>query len=134
MRYEYTYGTEFCILLAIFLTHFFTLILGFETASGEPVEPVFKPSPYDARIYNNELVKSLEDVKSNITDQKFLVVDARSKGRFDGKAPEPRSGNKPLHTSITCCQLTMFSSIFLYYQTLNQAVYQDRKMCSGCSS
>lgn len=41
---------------------------------------------------NAESVKSYDDVLSNIATQDCSVLDARSKGRFDGTAPEPREG------------------------------------------
>ena len=39
-----------------------------------------------------ELVKDKELIDQNIDNQEFIVVDARSKERFDGKVQEPREG------------------------------------------
>jgi len=39
-----------------------------------------------------EYVKSKELIDQNIYEQKFKVIDARSKDRFEGKIPEPRKG------------------------------------------
>jgi thiosulfate/3-mercaptopyruvate sulfurtransferase len=39
-----------------------------------------------------ELVKSKNQIDKNITENKFQVIDARSKERFEGKVPEPRKG------------------------------------------
>ena len=39
-----------------------------------------------------ELVKNKKLINQNIDTQKFKVIDARSKERFDGKVPEPRKG------------------------------------------
>jgi len=39
-----------------------------------------------------ELVKSKNLINQNINAQKFKVIDARSKERFEGKVPEPRKG------------------------------------------
>lgn len=39
-----------------------------------------------------ELVKFFEDIQSNLAEDAFQVVDARSVGRFDGSSPEPREG------------------------------------------
>jgi thiosulfate/3-mercaptopyruvate sulfurtransferase len=39
-----------------------------------------------------ELVKSKNLINQNINAQKFKVIDARSKERFEGKVPEPRNG------------------------------------------
>ena len=41
-----------------------------------------------------ELVKNKQSINQNIESQKFKVIDARSKERFDGKIPEPRKGLK----------------------------------------
>jgi thiosulfate/3-mercaptopyruvate sulfurtransferase len=37
-----------------------------------------------------ELVKDKKQIDENINVNKFKVIDARSKGRFEGKVPEPR--------------------------------------------
>ena len=37
-----------------------------------------------------ELVKNKNQIDKNITENKFRVIDARSKERFEGKVPEPR--------------------------------------------
>jgi len=39
-----------------------------------------------------ELVKSKKLIDKNIKDQKFKLIDARSKDRFEGKVAEPRKG------------------------------------------
>ena len=39
-----------------------------------------------------ELVKNKNQIDQNILNKKFELVDARSKGRFEGKDPEPRKG------------------------------------------
>jgi len=39
-----------------------------------------------------ELVKNKNQIDKNITENKFKVIDARSKERFEGKVPEPRKG------------------------------------------
>ncbi len=37
-------------------------------------------------------VKHIDRVQENLESQEAIVLDARSKGRFDGTAPEPRAG------------------------------------------
>jgi len=39
-----------------------------------------------------ELVKNKQSIDQNINEQKFKVIDARNKERFDGKVQEPRKG------------------------------------------
>ena len=36
------------------------------------------------------MVKSKKQIDANIEKKEFIVVDARSRGRFEGKEPEPR--------------------------------------------
>ncbi|WP_246202699.1 3-mercaptopyruvate sulfurtransferase [Fulvivirga lutimaris] len=42
-------------------------------------------------------VKSVVDVKGNLDSQEFVVIDARSAGRFNGTEPEPRAGLRGGH-------------------------------------
>ncbi|HYC04763.1 MAG TPA: 3-mercaptopyruvate sulfurtransferase [Azospirillaceae bacterium] len=46
---------------------------------------------------NPDLVRSAEQVRSNIASRAEQVVDARSQGRFEGTAPEPRAGLRGGH-------------------------------------
>ena len=39
---------------------------------------------------NKKLVKNKNQIDANINKKEFVVIDARSKERFDGKAPDPR--------------------------------------------
>ncbi len=39
---------------------------------------------------NKKLVKNKKQIDTNITKKEFVVIDARSKERFDGKVPDPR--------------------------------------------
>lgn len=67
---------------------------GFETSNtleSEYVTGNFKAT------YKPELLKSSADILKNIGTKEALVIDARSKGRFDGTAPEPRKGMKSGH-------------------------------------
>ena len=43
-------------------------------------------------VENKELVKTKEAIDKNINIQKFKVIDARSRERFEGKIEEPRKG------------------------------------------
>ena len=46
--------------------------------------------------FNKNWIKSFEDMVENIESQQFQVIDARSEGRFNGTAPEPRPGKATL--------------------------------------
>ena len=48
-----------------------------------------KTSSYIAKE-NKELVKNKNQIDQNIINKKFEVLDARSRGRFEGRDPEPR--------------------------------------------
>ena len=50
-----------------------------------------------------ELVKSKNFIDENIIFQSFKVVDARSKERFEGKAPEPRKGLRSGNIKNSSC-------------------------------
>ena len=52
-----------------------------------------KPSHYSANE-KIELVKNKAQINENILTKEFLVIDARSKERFEGIVPEPRKGLK----------------------------------------
>ncbi len=47
--------------------------------------------------FTPDLVKSFEQIEQNLKEQKFIVMDARSAGRFEGTAPEPRPGKSGTH-------------------------------------
>ena len=53
--------------------------------------PVIKKSIYKV-FEKQELVKNKKQIDKNITVNKFKVIDARSRERFEGKVPEPRKG------------------------------------------
>ena len=53
--------------------------------------PKIKITNYNC-IEKKELVKNKNFVDQNIKEQKFKIIDARSKERFEGKVPEPRKG------------------------------------------
>ena len=50
-----------------------------------------------------ELVKDKNFIDQNIKSQKFKVIDARSKDRFEGKIPEPRKGLRSGSISNSSC-------------------------------
>ena len=51
----------------------------------------FKPTKYSAFERKN-LVKNKNEINENINSEKFKVIDARSRERFEGKVAEPRKG------------------------------------------
>ena len=55
-----------------------------------------KPKPFGSG-YRPEMVRSLEDMKANLSSGNETVFDARSSARFKGQAPEPRAGVRGGH-------------------------------------
>ena len=53
-------------------------------------------------LENKSILKTYDDMKQNILNNNFQVIDARSKGRFSGTEPEPRKNLKSgsMHNSI----------------------------------
>ena len=47
--------------------------------------------------FNSENVKDFNFIKANLNNQNNVVIDARSTGRFNGTAPEPREGLRSGH-------------------------------------
>lgn len=62
---------------------------GYETEPKN--ESSYNPGNFTAS-FDKDAVKSFEFIEDNIHKQKHLVIDARSSGRFNGTAPEPRKG------------------------------------------
>jgi thiosulfate/3-mercaptopyruvate sulfurtransferase len=68
-------------------------------AEGRPVEsgePAPRPRRFTARL-RRRLVRDLAEVRANLTRHREQVLDARSRGRFDGTEPEPRAGLRAGH-------------------------------------
>jgi thiosulfate/3-mercaptopyruvate sulfurtransferase len=62
--------------------------------TGEAPSPA--PATYTA-AKNEALVRDIDQVLANVDSRTEQVVDARSKDRFDGTAPEPREGARAGH-------------------------------------
>src|SRR5690606_34919446 len=68
-------------------------------AEGRPVEdlpPLPRERHFTARR-NDVLVRDVDQIRGNLASQREQVVDARSKGRFEGTEPEPRAGLRGGH-------------------------------------
>ncbi len=62
-----------------------------ENRPVEDLPPLPRERHFTAR-FNNFLVRSMNQVRSNIDRNRAQVIDARSPGRFAGSEPEPRPG------------------------------------------
>jgi thiosulfate/3-mercaptopyruvate sulfurtransferase len=68
-------------------------------AEGRPLEsgaPTPRPQRFTAKL-RPELVRTLAQVRANLTSHREQVLDARSRGRFAGTEPEPRAGVRGGH-------------------------------------
>ncbi|KAL0300961.1 UNVERIFIED_CONTAM: Thiosulfate/3-mercaptopyruvate sulfurtransferase 1, mitochondrial [Sesamum radiatum] len=77
------------------------------SAASEAIEKVYQgqrvgPITFQTN-FQPHLIWSLEQVEKNIEEQTHQHVDARSKARFDGVAPEPRKGIRSGHVPRSKC-------------------------------
>lgn len=83
-------------------------------AEGRPLESgasAPRPRRFTARL-RRRLVRDLASVRGNLRTRREQVLDARSRGRFDGTEPEPRAGLRSGHIP---------ASLSLPYEQLYQA-------------
>jgi len=73
---------------------------GYPTESGEPsdVQQVeyAVPKMEESMVVDFEDVREIAQIRMKERVQKVQILDARSKGRFDGVDPEPRAGMFPI--------------------------------------
>ncbi|KAM0950752.1 putative sulfurtransferase [Dioscorea sansibarensis] len=77
------------------------------SAASEVIEKIYRgqsvsPITFEAKLQPH-LIWTLEQVKQNIDAQTHQHIDARSKPRFDGVAPEPRKGIRSGHVPGSKC-------------------------------
>ncbi len=68
-------------------------------AEGRPVSNELQapePAAY-AAVKNDALVRDIDQILGNVESGNEQVIDARTKERFEGTAPEPREGSRPGH-------------------------------------
>ncbi|XP_057765263.1 thiosulfate/3-mercaptopyruvate sulfurtransferase 1, mitochondrial-like isoform X2 [Salvia miltiorrhiza] len=77
------------------------------SAASEAIEEVYKGHRVELITFQTKfqphLVWMMEQVRKNIDEQTYQHVDARSKARFDGVAPEPRKGIRSGHIPGSKC-------------------------------
>ncbi|KAJ4980977.1 hypothetical protein NE237_031814 [Protea cynaroides] len=76
-------------------------------AASEAIEKIYQgqavaPPTFQTK-FQPYLVWTLEQVMKNVEDQNYQHIDARSKARFDGAAPEPRKGIRSGHVPGSKC-------------------------------
>jgi thiosulfate/3-mercaptopyruvate sulfurtransferase len=79
---------------------------GFPIEKGEP-EVSIEPTNYPTPTLDKSMVVTFEQLKDRLQEQgkegaeKFTILDARTSGRFEGTAAEPRPGELILQRMIT---------------------------------
>lgn len=77
------------------------------SAASEAIEKVYNGQPVGPITFQTKfqphLLWTLEQVKKNVDGKTHQHIDARSKARFDGAAPEPRKGIRSGHVPGSKC-------------------------------
>ncbi|CAI0555505.1 unnamed protein product [Linum tenue] len=77
------------------------------SAASEAIQKVYRGQPVGPITFETKflphLVWTLEQVQENIENTTYQQIDARSKPRFDGAAPEPRKGVRSGHVPGSKC-------------------------------
>ena len=114
--------------------------MGFETAEVYPSSPSYKRGDFKSDL-QSEWIVSYDDVCENIDADAFLVVDARSQGRFEGRETEPRknlqSGSIPKSVNIPYQSLLMdgkFMSLSAIRKIFEETVGDGGKLVFSCGS
>ncbi|KAI3456677.1 hypothetical protein Pfo_013340 [Paulownia fortunei] len=99
------------------------------SAASDAIEKVYQgqrvgPITFQTN-FQPHLVWTLEQVQKNIEEQTLQHVDARSKDRFDGVAPEPRKGIRSGHVPRSKC--LPFSQMLDGSQTLLPAAELEKR-------
>ncbi|XP_022886413.1 thiosulfate/3-mercaptopyruvate sulfurtransferase 1, mitochondrial isoform X4 [Olea europaea var. sylvestris] len=117
------------------------------SAASEAIEKVYQgqrvgPVTFETR-FQAHLLWTLEQVKENVKEKTYQHVDARSKARFDGVAPEPRKGIRSGHVPGSKC--IPFSQMLDGSQTLlpadelkkrleQEGITLDRPVITSCGT
>ncbi|KAG0476351.1 hypothetical protein HPP92_013192 [Vanilla planifolia] len=117
------------------------------SAAIEAIEKIYQrqsvgPLTYAAKL-RPHLIWSIEQVRQNIDGQTHQHIDARSKARFDGVAPEPRKGIRSGHVPGSKCipfgQLLDGSQMLLPKEDLikrfqHEGISLDRPIVTSCGT
>lgn len=113
---------------------------GYETINKENLGQDYTVGNFKSDFQAEYLI-NYEDVVDNLESKKFLIVDARSKGRFDGTEPEPRkylkSGSITNSVNIPYTKLLengMFKSKKELSKIFNTQINNDSKLVFSCGS
>ncbi|KAK6797582.1 hypothetical protein RDI58_005284 [Solanum bulbocastanum] len=117
------------------------------SAATEAIEKVYQgqmvgPTTFQTK-FQPHLVWTLDQVKRSIQDKAYQHIDARSKARFDGVAPEPRKGINSGHIPGSKCipfpQMLDGSQTLLSREELEKKIGQegislDKPIVASCGT
>lgn len=113
---------------------------GYEIIDKADVQSNFNIGNFKS-VFQAPFLIRYEDIIENMESKKFLLVDARSKGRFDGTAPEPRkhlkSGSVPDSVNIPYSTLLKdgkFKSEDELYQIFSSKITNPQQLVFSCGS
>uniref|UniRef100_A0A5B6YS79 Sulfurtransferase n=1 Tax=Davidia involucrata TaxID=16924 RepID=A0A5B6YS79_DAVIN len=117
------------------------------SAASEAIEKVYQGQPVGPITFQTKfqphLVWTLEQVKMNIEDKTHQHIDARSKARFDGAAPEPRKGIRSGHVPDSKCipfaqmldgSHTLLSADELKKRFVQEGISLDNPVVTSCGT
>ena len=91
--------------------------------------------------FDSDKVKDFQFVQNNLTNTEYCIIDARSAGRFNGTAPEPREGlrsgsipnsvNLPYTEVLNEGKFKSVSELKVYFENLNIG---DKNLVFSCGS
>ncbi len=113
-------------------------------ANGFEAVPIskktYKSGDFEATL-NNALVKDIDAIKTNLATKNALVIDARSEGRFNGTAPDPRpnlkSGHIPNSINLPYAKVLKngtFKSKKVLKSIFNDLEVKDKPLIFTCGS
>lgn len=113
---------------------------GYDTVRKSDLNQDYKTGDFKSN-YNKEYIVNFNEVNENINSKEFTLIDARSKGRFDGSAPEPRkhlkSGNVPGSINIpfgTLLENGKFKSKEELEEIFKEQIKDQSKLVFSCGS
>lgn len=111
---------------------------GFETEKA--VEKKYETGDFESH-FRPSFITSIDEVTENLHNEKFLLIDARTEGRFKGLAPEPRaeirSGHIPKSVNLPFSRV-LENGKYLPKETLrkifNELNTEKRPLVFSCGS
>lgn len=114
--------------------------LGYKTINTAELNQDYQLGTFKSN-FSSEYVISYQNIIDNIKSKQFIVVDARSKGRFDGTVDEPRkhlqSGSIPQSINIPYLEVLhngKYKSKEELQLIFNEYITTDQQLVFSCGS